>query len=107
MVFMMSMGMIEDDLLSLTQLAGLASEMVVMTDDEKKRVQDLLSDVDALPDITEEGGDSDISVIVSTWICSSLSPFLLWPQGVNFYKHPKFWRKKISMIYLPKCRGGF
>ena len=37
-----------------------------MTDDEKKRIEDLLEDLDALPEIPEETD----TAIVSAWMCS-------------------------------------
>ncbi|XP_070181686.1 fibrous sheath-interacting protein 1-like [Littorina saxatilis] len=40
------------------ELAANANEHIAMTDDEKKRLQELLSDVDGLPEIQEEGFDS-------------------------------------------------
>ena len=43
------------------QLAANANDMIAMTDDEKKRLQELLSDVDALPEIPEEGMDISVS----------------------------------------------
>ena len=36
------------------QLAGDAQSIVAMTDDEKKRVEELLTDLDSLPEIPEE-----------------------------------------------------
>lgn len=36
------------------QLAGDAQNVIAMTDDEKKRLDDLLSDINCLPDIQEE-----------------------------------------------------
>jgi len=38
----------------LTQLAADASNMIAMTDEEKKRVDDLLKDLEAIPDIAEQ-----------------------------------------------------
>ena len=35
--------------------------MIAMTDDEKKRLQELLNDVDNLPEIPEEGVDVSVS----------------------------------------------
>ena len=37
-----------------TQLAADASNMIAMTDEEKKRVDDLLKDLEAIPDIAEQ-----------------------------------------------------
>jgi hypothetical protein len=36
-----------------------------MTDDEKKRLQDLLTDIDALPEIAEEGADISVSHLIN------------------------------------------
>lgn len=44
------------------ELAANAGEAVVMTDDEKKRLQDLLTDIDAMPDIAEEGADDSSTI---------------------------------------------
>ena len=44
------------------QLAADAGESVAMTDDEKKRISDLLADLDTVPEVTVE---EDMSVYVS------------------------------------------
>lgn len=40
--------------LFILQLAADAGNAIAMTDDEKKRIEDLLGDLDALPEIPEE-----------------------------------------------------
>ena len=46
------------------QLAANANDMIAMTDDEKKRLQELLVDIDALPEIAEEGLDINVSCLL-------------------------------------------
>ncbi len=41
-------------ILFILQLAADAGNAIAMTDDEKKRIEDLLGDLDALPEIPEE-----------------------------------------------------
>ncbi|PVD25452.1 hypothetical protein C0Q70_13108 [Pomacea canaliculata] len=44
------------------ELAANAKDTVAMTDDEKKRLKELLTDIESLPDIPEEGLDTQIKV---------------------------------------------
>lgn len=45
------------------QLAANAKDTVAMTDDEKKRLKELLTDIESLPDIPEEGLDTQASIL--------------------------------------------
>jgi len=47
------------------QLAGDAQSVVAMTDDEKKRVDELLADLDSLQEIPEENSVDEVSI----WGC--------------------------------------
>jgi len=44
------------------QLAGDAQSTIAMTDDEKKRIEELLADLDSLPEIPEENSVDEVSI---------------------------------------------
>ena len=44
------------------QLAGDAHSVVAMTGDEKKRVEELLADLDTLPEIPEENSTTEVNL---------------------------------------------
>jgi len=48
------------------QLAGDAQSVVAMTDHEKKRVEELLADLDSLPEIPEENSVDEVSIQTRT-----------------------------------------
>ena len=43
------------------QLASDAQSIIAMTDDEKKRVEELLADLDSMPDIPEESSVNQVN----------------------------------------------
>lgn len=53
------------------QLAGDAQSVIAMTDDEKKRVEELLADLDTLPEIPEENSTANEVSLCSVRECCS------------------------------------
>ena len=62
------------------QLAANANDMIAMTDDEKKRLQELLVDIDALPELPEEGVDVSVShpLLLATFQFLKKSSLCCW-----------------------------
>ena len=54
------------------QLASDAQSVIAMTDDEKKRIDELLADLDSLPEIPEENSIDEVGNIstinLSGWV---------------------------------------
>ena len=50
------------------QLAADASNAIAMTDDEKKRLEDLLCDLDTVPEAFPETDTIEVSPCVSTYL---------------------------------------
>jgi len=53
------------------QLASDAQSVIAMTDDEKKRVEELLADLDSLPEIPEENSVNEVAAFSTVSILDS------------------------------------